>query len=162
MMKKYAQYIIFAVVAAAILWFGASYSKHMQEQSQADQAAQVQAAADKQKEIMSKLKVEDLKVGTGEEVQNGDYLLMNYTGTLDDGTKFDSSYDHGQPLLFQFGVGQVIQGWDLGLAGMKVGGKRRLTIPPELGYGSQGNGPIPPDATLHFDVELVSIQRKIQ
>jgi len=88
--------------------------------------------------------------------KSGDALQMHYTGTLDDGTKFDSSVDRGQPFSFQLGVGQVIKGWDEGLVGMCHGDKRKLTIPPHLGYGDQGAGNvIPPRATLHFDVELI-------
>lgn len=105
-----------------------------------------------------KLKIEDIKVGTGPEVKSGDTVVINYTGTLTDGTKFDSSYDHGQPFETQIGVGRVIKGWDEGVVGMKVGGKRRLTIPPDLGYGSQAVGSIPPNSTLIFDVELMGIK----
>jgi FKBP-type peptidyl-prolyl cis-trans isomerase len=85
---------------------------------------------------------------------------VNYVGTLTNGTKFDSSYDKGQPYTFRIGAGQVIAGWDQGVPGMKVGGKRRLTIPPSLGYGSQANGSIPPNSTLVFEVDLVSITGK--
>jgi len=110
--------------------------------------------------IMNGLKIEDLSVGTGPEVKSGDTISINYLGTLLDGKKFDSSYDRGQPFETQIGVGQVIKGWDLGVVGMKVGGKRRLTIPPELGYGSRGAGNvIPPDATLVFEVELMGINK---
>jgi FKBP-type peptidyl-prolyl cis-trans isomerase len=105
-----------------------------------------------------KLKIEDLKVGHGQEVKSGDTVVINYKGTLTDGTKFDSSYDHGQPFETQIGVGRVIKGWDEGVPGMKVGGKRRLTIPPSMGYGSQAVGNIPPNSTLIFDVELVGIK----
>lgn len=108
---------------------------------------------------MEKLKIEDLKVGTGREVQSGDMITIHYKGTLIDGKEFDSSYKRGQPFKVQIGVGQVIEGWDLGVVGMKVGGKRKLTIPPELGYGQRGAGNvIPPNATLVFEVELVAIQ----
>ena len=103
---------------------------------------------------------EDLVVGTGATAVAGDTVTVNYIGTFTNGTKFDSSYDRGQPYTFQVGVGNVIAGFDQGVIGMKVGGKRRLTIPPSLAYGSQGNGSIPPNATLKFDIDLVSIQGK--
>lgn len=103
---------------------------------------------------------EDLVVGTGATVVSGDTVTVNYVGTFTDGTKFDSSYDRGQPYTFRVGIGTVIAGWDMGVPGMKVGGKRRLTIPPSLAYGSQGRGTIPPNATLKFDIDLVSIQGK--
>ncbi len=112
--------------------------------------------SDSSKEVS--LKIEDIKMGTGDAVKNGDTILINYTGTLKDGTKFDSSYDRGVPFETKIGVGQVIKGWDEGVVGMKVGGERRLTIPPSLGYGSQAVGSIPPDSTLLFDVELVQIK----
>ena len=108
---------------------------------------------------MSQLKIEDLKIGTGPEVKSGDTISINYLGTLENGKKFDSSYDRGQPFETQIGVGQVIKGWDQGVVGMKVGGKRRLTIPPELGYGSQEiPNVIPANSTLIFEVELVAIK----
>ena len=105
------------------------------------------------------LKIEDVKVGTGAEAVAGKGVTVHYTGTLTDGKKFDSSLDHGQPFSFPLGAGRVIKGWDEGVAGMKVGGKRKLTIPPELGYGAAGAGAvIPANATLLFDVELLSVQ----
>ena len=94
--------------------------------------------------------------GTGEQPKAGQVVSVHYTGWLTDGTKFDSSRDRGEPIVLRFDSGQVIKGWDLGLASMRVGGKRRLVIPPELGYGERGAGnAIPPDATLVFDVELL-------
>ncbi|MBU3979679.1 FKBP-type peptidyl-prolyl cis-trans isomerase [Patescibacteria group bacterium] len=104
------------------------------------------------------LKIEDIKVGDGREVKNGDTVVIDYLGTLPDGTKFDSSYDRGEPFETQIGTGQVIKGWDLGVVGMKVGGKRKLTIPPSLGYGEQATGPIPANSTLIFEVELVDVK----
>ena len=103
---------------------------------------------------------QDLVVGTGATAAAADLVTVNYVGTLTNGTKFDSSYDRNQPYTFRLGAGQVIAGWDQGLVGMKVGGKRRLTIPPSLGYGSQANGPIPPNSTLIFEIELLSISGK--
>ncbi len=104
-------------------------------------------------------KVETLIEGSGDKiVQNGDNIEINYLGTLVDGTKFDSSYDRGQPFSTQIGVGKVIEGWDKGVIGMKVGEKRKLTIPPKLGYGETPIGNIPANSTLIFEVELVSIK----
>jgi len=106
-----------------------------------------------------RVKVEDIEVGDGAAADEGNTLVVHYTGTLEDGTKFDSSLDRNQPIEFVLGAGQVIPGWEQGFEGMKVGGKRRLTIPPELAYGSQGAGSaIPPNATLNFEVELLEIK----
>ncbi|KKU15743.1 MAG: Peptidyl-prolyl cis-trans isomerase [Candidatus Jorgensenbacteria bacterium GW2011_GWA2_45_9] len=104
--------------------------------------------------------IEDEIVGTGTEAIPGRTAVVNYIGKLTDGKKFDSSYDRGEPFSFTLGAGQVIRGWDEGVLGMKVGGKRKLTIPPELGYGAQdiGNGLIPPNSTLIFDVELLDVK----
>lgn len=106
-----------------------------------------------------KLIIEDIKVGDGREVKTGDTVVMQYKGTLVDGTKFDSSYDRNEPFTTQIGVGQVIKGWDEGVPGMKIGGKRKLTIPSDLAYGESGaGGVIPPNATLVFEVELLDIK----
>ena len=103
------------------------------------------------------LKVEDIKIGTGQEAATGMTVEVHYTGWLTNGDKFDSSLDRGRPFSFGLGLRQVIKGWDQGVAGMKVGGKRRLTIPPELGYGNRKAGPIPANSTLVFEVELLKV-----
>lgn len=102
----------------------------------------------------------DVVVGTGATAVSGDTVTVHYIGTFTNGTKFDSSYDRNQPFTFRLGTGQVIAGFDQGVTGMRVGGKRRLTIPPSLAYGSQGQGTIPPNTTLVFEIDLVSIAGK--
>ena len=105
------------------------------------------------------LKYWDVKVGTGAAATSGRNVKVHYTGWLTNGKKFDSSVDRKEPFEFKLGAGNVIKGWDEGVAGMKVGGKRRLEIPPDLGYGSRGaGGVIPPNATLIFDVELLDVK----
>jgi FKBP-type peptidyl-prolyl cis-trans isomerase len=107
---------------------------------------------------MSALIIEDLTVGEGAEAVAGEEVTVHYTGWLTNGSKFDSSKDRYQPFSFPLGAGHVIKGWDQGVIGMKVGGKRKLTIPPELGYGARGaGGVIPPNATLVFEVELLQV-----
>jgi len=108
----------------------------------------------------SGLKYTDTKVGTGAEAKAGQTVSVHYTGTLTDGKKFDSSKDRGQPFNFPLGAGRVIKGWDEGVAGMKVGGKRKLFIPAKVGYGEEGAGDdIPPNADLVFEVELLDVLR---
>jgi FKBP-type peptidyl-prolyl cis-trans isomerase len=107
----------------------------------------------------SGLQYEDLNEGTGDVAQSGKSVEVHYTGWLKDGTKFDSSRDRNRPFTFTLGAGQVIKGWDEGVAGMKVGGKRKLVIPAALGYGSRGaGGVIPPNAELTFEVELLKVK----
>lgn len=108
---------------------------------------------------MSDLQITDLEVGTGPEAAAGNQVEVHYTGWLENGNKFDSSVDRGQPFAFQLGAGMVIAGWDRGVAGMKVGGKRKLVIPGHLAYGERGFGNvIPPNATLIFEVELLGVR----
>ena len=121
------------------------------------------AAAAEMKTMSTGLKYEDVSVGSGAEAKAGQSVQVHYTGWLDEGgkkgEKFDSSLDRGQPFAFRLGAGMVIAGWDQGVAGMKVGGKRTLVIPAELGYGARGaGGVIPPNATLIFDVELLGVK----
>lgn len=106
----------------------------------------------------SQLKIEDLIIGSGKETKNGDKIEVNYIGTLTNGQKFDSSYDRKQTFEFTLGNHEVIQGWDQGIIGMKEGGKRKLTIPPELAYGNKNIGPIAANSTLVFEVELIKIK----
>ena len=107
---------------------------------------------------MGELQIQDIKVGDGAEAKSGQSIVVHYVGTLTDGKKFDSSRDRGKGFPFVLGKGQVIKGWDQGVAGMKIGGVRKLTIPPEMAYGDRGFPPvIPPGSTLVFEVELLSV-----
>ena len=117
----------------------------------------IAVSCSKEKQTMNNgLVIEDIKIGDGQEVEKFNIVTVNYTGLLENGTKYDSSLTPGRtPFTFTVGAGQVIKGWDEGLMGMKVGGKRKLTIPPELGYGSRDNGPIPANSTLIFEIDLL-------
>jgi peptidylprolyl isomerase len=119
-------------------------------------AGALEEASDNRGNLRSMV-IDDIKIGTGEEVKNGDTVSVHYIGTLQDGTEFDNSRKRGAPIEFEVGAGRVIQGWEEGLIGMKVGGERVLVIPPEMAYGEAGVGPIPPNATLVFALELMAI-----
>ncbi len=125
-------------------------------QKQNDAGTQSQSGTE-QGSTSSELKIDDVKIGDGSEAVAGKTVKVHYTGTLENGEKFDSSKDRGDPFSFKLGAGQVIKGWDQGVAGMKVGGVRKLVIPPSLGYGSRQVGPIPANSTLLFEVELLDV-----
>ena len=128
--------------------------------AQEQAAAKGKTAAAKTVTTASGLKYTDVKVGSGASPVKGKQVKVHYTGTLENGKKFDSSVDRNEPFIFVIGVGQVIPGWDEGVMSMKVGGKRKLIIPSKLGYGARGaGGVIPPNATLLFDVELLDVAK---
>jgi FKBP-type peptidyl-prolyl cis-trans isomerase len=151
-----------AVIAASLSLSAALGRAADSAAPKSDAAPAVNAQKSQEPKVMetpSGLKYIDTVVGTGAQPKAGQQVTVHYTGSLDDGTKFDSSVDRKQPFTFIIGVGQVIKGWDEGVSTMKVGGKRTLIIPSKLGYGERGAGNvIPPNATLHFDVELLSVK----
>lgn len=150
--KKYALVILGVAIIAVIGYFifgrYSVQSTQMKKQTPSEGTIPVQ----------TQMKVEELVVGSGKQVKKGDTVIIHYTGVLTNGTVFDSSVTRGQPFETQIGVGKVIRGWDEGVVGMKVGGKRRLTIPPELAYGEQAVGPIPANSTLIFELELLNVK----
>lgn len=131
------------------------------DSNQADASALGGAMSAEKPEITaSGLRITNLVVGTGAEATSGQTVVVHYRGTLEDGSQFDASYDRGTPFSFPLGAGRVIKGWDEGVQGMKVGGKRKLVIPPDLAYGKRGaGGVIPPNATLLFEVELLDVKK---
>lgn len=158
-MKRTVSFILFAIIAVALIWFGAWYDNQSTASSNQQELAAGQAAQQVQNNLMAELTIKDDVVGTGTVAQAGDTISVLYTGTLDNGTVFDASSLHGnQPFSFTLGAGQVIQGWDLGVVGMKVGGTRELIIPANLAYGSSSpSSAIPPGSTLHFKIQLLSV-----
>lgn len=146
---------IVPLALAAIVLLSANQCQENQSEGQ-NMNSETQADA-KIQSVPAGLQIEDLKIGTGAEAVAGKNVDVHYTGTLTNGQKFDSSKDRGEPFTFALGAGQVIQGWDKGVAGMKEGGVRKLTIPPELAYGSRQVGPIPANSTLIFEVELLKV-----
>ncbi len=144
---------------AFFVFFAFALSAVVSGRAQTDTSSPTKVTG-KPKSTSSGLQYWDITVGTGASATAGKTVTVHYTGWLDKGgKKFDSSVDKGQPFMFQLGAGQVIKGWDQGVSGMKIGGKRQLRIPPELGYGARGaGGVIPPNATLIFDVELLGVK----
>ena len=160
MFSPAARIVVFVGLAAALVFYGYDYSTRFDKQLVQSAAVRNEQAAALERQILDKLKTEDVVVGEGAEAKPGDRVAVDYIGTFTDGGKeFDNSYNKGAPLEFTLGAQQVIPGWDLGVRGMKVGGKRKLVIPPELAYGAQGSvgGEIPPNSTIYFTVELVSV-----
>lgn len=156
---RYAVIIVGILVVGLLIYVGVSSIDKGSEPEISEIAENaVEEKGSEVSEIMELIK-EDVKVGEGSEAVAGKRVTVHYTGTLEDGTKFDSSKDRGEPFEFNLGTGQVIKGWDEGVAGMKVGGIRKLTIPSELGYGERGAGTaIPPNAVLVFEVELLGVE----
>ena len=151
--------IIFIVIAIAVLAVSAYYLEDIKGLIGRLAVSEPNEGNTEINEFVEFLQQEDLVVGEGEEVKNGDTVLVDYIGTFENGEVFDSSLDRGESFEFVVGSGEVIKGWDEGILGMKVGGKRKLIIPPSLAYGETGFGEvIPPQATLIFEVELLEIK----
>ncbi len=152
--------IVVAIVVGGVYLYQ-SYNKNKAPvENNNEQATTTEEVANNNNFEIQGMKVEILKEGTGEAAKSGDTVTVNYVGTFEDGNKFDSSIDRGVPFAFTLGAGTIIKGWDLGVAGMKAGEKRKLTIPSNLAYGEAGaaDGLIPPNATLVFEIDLLSIK----
>lgn len=176
MIKKLVTYLIIVVFVGLTIWFLVDKSRRVSNDADLINLAigksttPTPTATDTEKMINDSndnfvtldngLKILDVRIGYGREARPGDTIAAHYSGTLENGNKFDSSYDRADPFVFVLGAGKVIPGWDIGIAGMKVGGKRKLIIPPDLAYGDKemGGGIIPANSTLLFDIELVAVQ----
>ena len=170
-MKQYTRWLAFAVLVMAVgcqqnstttkggSATGGETASMATSAAPAPAAAAAPSSGGQEITMPNGLKYVDMVVGSGAVAESGKRVTVHYTGWLTDNTKFDSSVDRGQPYTITLGAGEVIRGWDEGIKGMRVGGKRKLTIPPDLGYGANGTpgGPIPPNATLVFDVELLGV-----
>jgi FKBP-type peptidyl-prolyl cis-trans isomerase len=160
-MKKFLPLFLIAVLALGLVFVGCSGKK-------ADEGGNTNVPAKSPERPTESsnpttttdtgLQIQDITEGTGATAETGKVVAMHYTGWLMDGKKFQSSLDRGKPYTIKLGAGEVIKGWDEGIVGMKVGGKRKLTIPPNLAYGEAGRGPIPPNSTLVFEVDLMSVK----
>lgn len=159
MTKGILMFVILVLAIALGSWFLIPESKSVQPPLTRLESTSVPTPTPKTMQPITELKIEDVQVGTGAEVKSGDTVVMHYTGTFTSGIKFDSSLDRNQPFETKIGVGMVIAGWDQGVPGMKVGGKRKLYIPSSLAYGSRGaGGVIAPNSDLIFEVELLEIK----
>jgi FKBP-type peptidyl-prolyl cis-trans isomerase len=158
-MTKYIAAIVILLALTAVFVLGQSATKSATQKSAPSTNAPTKVTGDGERNP-SGLVYWDIRVGTGEAAKEGSRVRVHYTGWLTNGKKFDSSVDAGTPFDFRIGDGEVIKGWEEGVAGMRVGGKRQLRIPPALGYGAEGTpgGPIPPNANLIFDVQLLGVQ----
>lgn len=151
-MKTYLLFFSILIIAGLVYYFGFSKKEAAKTGASPEESAQLVSVT------TDALVKEVLRVGSGEAAKSGDTVVVHYTGTLLNGTKFDSSLDKGEPFSFVLGAGRVIQGWEQGILGMQVGEKRKLTIPPSLAYGANAVGPIPANSTLVFEVELLEIK----
>ena len=171
MVKNTFIYIVVVVLVGIASWFFANKARNASQSADINSLGSESSPTPTASLAMAKeggdwiklesgLEYQDVLVGSGKEAQPGDIVAAHYSGTLVNGQKFDSSYDRGEPFAFMLGGGMVIKGWDIGVVGMKVGGKRKLIIPASLGYGAQGagGGAIPPNSVLLFDIELVAVQ----
>lgn len=153
-----AAFIIFPIIIFGTLFVTIMDKKSPSNEKKVETTIADNVTPDASDDIdLSNLQVEDVTIGEGEEALEGSTVRVDYRGKLTDGTEFDNSYDRGEPLEFTIGAGQMIAGFDEGVKGMKVGGKRTITIPPELGYGDVAKGSIPANSTLVFEVELVEV-----
>ncbi len=148
--------ILFLIIAVAVLYVG--YLMTPARNAPPRESEEAVITNTNKTNTIKGMTIEDIKVGTGATADTGKLVSVHYVGTLTDGTKFDSSRDRGAPFSFNLGAGQVIEGWDKGVVGMKVGGVRKLTIPPDLAYGDRAIGSIPANSTLVFEVELLDVK----
>ncbi|MDD5076898.1 MAG: FKBP-type peptidyl-prolyl cis-trans isomerase [Sphaerochaetaceae bacterium] len=158
MEKNLATILSVIILVIAILAIGVYFFNQNTKNQETNMNQQNQEELNNQTQTTEEMKIEIIKEGEGEEVKSGDQITVNYVGMLEDGTIFDSSIERGQPFPFTIGIGGVIQGWEIGVIGMKVGETRKLTIPSQLAYGERGvSGVIPPNSTLIFEINLLKI-----